>query len=221
MARRSIIAAVMLLSRLAIAAEMPTRDWAVHVFGDRAATATTQSTAGPTLLLKRQDHGQLELARSVIATPLKIGSTSFAHGLGSHADSEIACRFPAGSVKRFSAVAGIDNNSDTAGRNGSAVFAIEIAGKEVYNSGVKRGGEEGSAVDLAIGPDASEIVLKVTDAGDRRTSVKVWGAGPMPASTRYCLRSAAAAVPRTSTSPPTVAPLAGWRILVAGAVTST
>ena len=60
----------------------------------------------------------------------------------------------------------IDNNDNTAGHLGSVEFSVEIGGKEVWKSGIKRGGEEASPVDVEIPADATELVLKVSDGGD-------------------------------------------------------
>lgn len=76
--------------------------------------------------LRRQDHSVLRFGQSCIDTPIRVGPREFAHGLGTHANSEIVLHLPPG-AKSFHAFAGIDNNSDTEGKRGSAQFSIEIA----------------------------------------------------------------------------------------------
>ena len=87
----------------------------------------------------RQDHGKLGRGRSALDTPLKIGTKAYANGLGTHSVSEIRIRLSRPG-KVFQAAVGVDNNYDTAGKRGSVVFVVERAGKEVFRSGVCRGG---------------------------------------------------------------------------------
>ena len=79
----------------------------------------------------RQDYGQLRMRQSVMNTPLKLGDTSYQHGLGTHSVSRIVVRLrrPA---KLFEAQVGVDNDYDTQGKRGSVVFLVEVAGKEAF-----------------------------------------------------------------------------------------
>ncbi len=133
-----------------------------------AAAFTGQHPAlrGPrvALAVRRQDHSVLEFGRSCIGTPLRLGSREFAHGLGTHANSEIAVTVPEGATN-FRALVGVDNNADTGGQRGSVRFSIEAGGAEVWGSGILRGGQEPVAVDLALDSQTRELVLKV-DATD-------------------------------------------------------
>ena len=97
-------------------------------------------------------------------TPLKLADTSYQHGLGTHSVSQIVVRLrrPA---KRFEAQAGVDNNYDTQGKRGSVVFLVEIAGKEVFRSVIRRGSDKPLPVRLDL-HGATEFVLRVLDAGD-------------------------------------------------------
>ena len=48
----------------------------------------------PAIILIRQDYEELELGKSVIGTPMKIGSQEFEHGLGTHSVSHIQVYSP-------------------------------------------------------------------------------------------------------------------------------
>jgi hypothetical protein len=137
------------------------RDWAeASFFREPGAPAS----AAPGLEVRRQDYGELRANQSVMKTPLKIGDTGYTRGLGTHAVSEILVRLP-GPATRFEAAAGIDNNYDTKGEKGTAVFAVEAGGKELYRSGVHKGGQAPLAVGVDLG-GATSLTLRVLDAGD-------------------------------------------------------
>ncbi|MFA6563759.1 MAG: alpha-galactosidase [Verrucomicrobiia bacterium] len=116
------------------------------------------------LEVRRQDHGEFQKNQSVMKTPLRLGGKSYKHGLGTHSVSEIVVRLEK-AAKLFEAEAGIDNNYDTGGKRGSAVFAIEVGGKEAFRSGVRRGGDGPLPVRVELG-GAKEFTLRVFDAGD-------------------------------------------------------
>lgn len=97
-------------------------------------------------------------------TPLRIGTADFAHGIGAHANGRISLELLA-PCAAFTAKAGIDNNSDTQGSRGSAVFIVEVDGVERYRSGVCRGGEEAVAVEVPL-TGAKRLDLVLNDAGD-------------------------------------------------------
>lgn len=115
--------------------------------------------------LRRQDHSVLRFGQSCIETPIRIGSREFGHGLGTHANSEILLRLPPG-AKSFHAFAGIDNNSDTEGKRGSAQFSIEIAGKEVFRTPTLKGGDAPAPVDVVLADGIRELTLKVDATSD-------------------------------------------------------
>ncbi len=114
--------------------------------------------------IRRQDYGRLQVNKSVMGTPLKLGSKTFPHGLGTHAVSEMNVQLekPGGT---FEAVVGVDNNYNTLGVRGSAEFAVEIAGQVVFRSGVRKSNDPPLPVSVDLG-DASEFTLWVFDGGD-------------------------------------------------------
>ena len=95
----------------------------------------------PALQLIRQDFERLERNRSVIQTPLRIGSRSFAHGLGTHSISHLHVVSPE-PIDRLEALVGVDANERTANGSGSVVFSVEADGRELFRSPVCRGGED-------------------------------------------------------------------------------
>ena len=116
--------------------------------------------------LRRQDHGVFAFDKSCIGTaPLRIGAQSFAHGLGTHANSEIAVSVPPG-ARAFKAQIGIDNNNDTAGARGSVQFAVELDGREVFHSDTLRGGNEPVPLEVELPTGVKQLVLKVDTTPD-------------------------------------------------------
>jgi len=136
------------------------REWAAAALLGQAAPQPTP----PRLEVRRQDHGQFRLRRSVLDTPLRLGSKRYERGLGTHSVSEIVVRLPRpGSL--FEAEAGIDHNHDTRGQKGSVVLVVEVGGKEALRSGVRRGSDGPLPVRVELG-GARELILRVLDAGD-------------------------------------------------------
>lgn len=119
----------------------------------------------PLLTVKRQDHGNLQLRKSIWGTtPICIGQQTFEHGLGTHADSEFLVELAsAGSI--YKAKIGVDNNFDTKGRYGSVDFAVLVGGEEVFHSPVLRCGEEAVPIEIPL-HGAREFTLRVGDGGD-------------------------------------------------------
>ncbi|MBM3474043.1 MAG: hypothetical protein FJX75_12310 [Armatimonadetes bacterium] len=115
--------------------------------------------------VRRQDHNVLRFGESCMETPIKIGQREFKHGLGTHANSEIAVTLPAG-AKTFTAWVGIDNNYDTQGTRGTVQFSAEVDGEEAFRTEVLKGGQEPVEVTADIPPGAKELVLEVDATPD-------------------------------------------------------
>ena len=113
----------------------------------------------------RQDFNVLRFGQSCMETPITIGRRQFEHGLGTHANSEIAVTVPSG-AKAFKASVGVDNNYDTQGVRGTVQFSVELDGKEVFRTPTLRGGSEPVEVTVGIPDRAKQMTLKVLDAGD-------------------------------------------------------
>ncbi len=129
-----------------------------------AASAPAADGAGPVLQLIRQDCERLELGRSTIRTPLRIGDRSFASGLGSHsvAHLKVVSDTP---ITAFSAWVGLDVNERTTGGPGSVVFVVKADGRERHRTGVLRAGDPPHRIELAL-EDVRELDLHVEDGGD-------------------------------------------------------
>jgi len=137
-------------------------DWVAAAF---AGNQTVGSEPSVKVELRRQDHSVLRFGQSCIETPIRIGSESYTHGLGTHANSEIVLHLPEG-AKQFQSFAGIDNNFDTEGKRGSAQFSVEIEGREVFRSRTLKGGEAPLPVRVDLPSDTRTISLKVDSTPD-------------------------------------------------------
>jgi alpha-galactosidase len=128
---------------------------------------TNPPPGGPALQLIRQDFEQLERNRSVIRTPLAIGSRAFAHGLGTHSISHLRVLAPE-AIDRFTAWVGVDANERTRTGQGSVIFTVEADGHVLFRTPVLRGGGEPMAVAISNSPasDVRVLDLRVGDAGD-------------------------------------------------------
>ncbi|MFB3789263.1 MAG: NPCBM/NEW2 domain-containing protein [bacterium] len=139
-----------------------TRRWGVTAFTGEQSGG---QDAPVSIHVRRQDFNVLRFGQSCMETPITIGQQTFQHGLGTHANSEIAVSAPGGSTA-FKACIGVDNNFDTQGQRGSAVFSIEIHHIEVYRSSVLRGGNDPVPVEVKLPAGAKEIILKVDTTED-------------------------------------------------------
>jgi len=116
-----------------------------------------------TLNLSRieQGWGQAHADRSVEMNPLQIGGRSFEHGIGTHASSSIPIELDGHGVRLMGWV-GVDDETE---KRGSVIFRVEADGKEIWSSGVMRGGEEAKEVGLDL-TGVKSLVLQVGDAED-------------------------------------------------------
>ncbi len=136
--------------------------WTTQAFGAPESPAAANRID---VRVVRQDHSSPYFGRSCMDTALRVGTQDFAHGLGTHAFSEIHVAVPKG-AKEFKAFVGIDNNYDTQGSKGSVAFIAELDGKEAARTPVLRGGDAPVPIGIALDDTARELVLKVTDGGD-------------------------------------------------------
>ena len=110
------------------------------------------------------ENGVLRLNRSVMDTPMVIGSQTYQHGLGTHAISQIRVSAPR-PITHFSAWVGIDNSKLTKDGGSSVIFAVQDYDKTLYQSSVLRDGQEPQRVDIEINKSKT-IDLWAYDAGD-------------------------------------------------------
>lgn len=116
--------------------------------------------------LVAQGWGQLRLGRSLNGTELRLAGAGFAHGLATHADSEIILRSEAG-FRRLRASVGIDDQPGLHGFNqdrpGRLEFAIAAGGRRLWTSRPV-GISDPDQVDLAI-DGARELRLSARARG--------------------------------------------------------
>jgi alpha-galactosidase len=138
------------------------RDWASQAF-----TGVHAEDGAPRidLTVVRQDYNVLRFGQSCMDTPLLIGTQRFAQGLGTHANSEIVVKIPAG-ANLFRAQVGVDNNDDTQGKHGTVEFVVEVDGQEAFRSPVMRGGQEPAPVSVNLPAGAATLTLKADTTPD-------------------------------------------------------
>jgi len=95
---------------------------------------------------------------------LKLGSTSYAKGLGTNSASKIAVPLHK-KFDRFQSDIGID--AETSG--GSAAFQVIGDGKTLYTSSVLKGGGSPVSVDVSV-QGVDSLFLVATDGGDGKTN---------------------------------------------------
>ncbi|MDX2759460.1 beta-galactosidase [Streptomyces europaeiscabiei] len=101
--------------------------------------------------------------------PLSIGGTTYAKGLGVHANSQVRV-YLGGGCTRFTATAGVD---DEVGDNGSVSFEVIADGRSLFDSPVRYGSDGGTAVDVDV-TGARWLDLLVDGDGDVSTDHADW-----------------------------------------------
>ena len=110
-----------------------------------------------------QSYGQPHADTSVDGHGLSIAGHAFAHGIGTHADSEFTVVLKKDAT-RFRASVGVDD--EVAGHEGGSVeFAVRADGKPVWESGVMHAGDQAKAVDLDV-TGVDHLTLLVGNAHD-------------------------------------------------------
>jgi len=118
----------------------------------------------PVLQVIEQEHLELEVNRSIVRTPLTIGSERFTRGLGTHANSDVLFYSPA-PMGRFSCSVGIDNNPNAAGGPGSVVFSLWADGRCLHRTETIHCGRQPVRIEIELG-GATRLHLRVRNAGD-------------------------------------------------------
>src|SRR5664280_794593 len=132
----------------------------VLLFPGMALAAETISVSSLKLQVD-QDYGDPHRDKSVDGHSISIGGQKFEHGIGTHANSSMYISLH-GKAEEFSAAVGIDDETE---RQGTVVFKIIGDGKELWNSGVMRGGEGPTNVSVDL-HGVKTLLLAVGDAGD-------------------------------------------------------
>ncbi|MCL2622644.1 MAG: NPCBM/NEW2 domain-containing protein, partial [Planctomycetaceae bacterium] len=108
--------------------------------------APEEKTFGITVL---DNHNSVQRNSSHEGAMIRLGEKTFARGIYTHANSHLVVRLP-GPGARFSATFGVDNNHSTSGFRGSARFHVLIGDKEIFTSGIMRGGDAGIPISLDL-----------------------------------------------------------------------
>jgi alpha-galactosidase len=109
----------------------------------------------------QQDWGDPHRNQSVDGNALKIGGTTFEHGLGTHAASTLC--LSVNGATQFSASVGLDSEEDK--REAGIEFFVVGNGKTMWQSGVMKAGEPAKAFSLNL-RGIKTLILKVEPAGD-------------------------------------------------------
>ncbi len=136
-------------------------EWTNRTFAGETPKSTAPDTQ-PSITVRRQDYGQLERGRSVMKQPLLIGSVTFQHGLGTHANSDLLVTLPNG-TKTFEAKIGVDSDHNA---GGTVVFSVEAGGKELFRSDVLRGGAQPVSVHVDLPENTRTLTLKADTTPD-------------------------------------------------------
>jgi len=105
--------------------------------------------------------GHPQAGKSVDGKPLKIGGKSYSDGIGTHADSSFSLLLD-GKAGALSAEVGVD---DETGSKGSVEFLVCCDGREVFRSGVLKGGAPARSLKVPL-TGVRHLDLQVLDGGD-------------------------------------------------------
>src|SRR5512140_136493 len=113
-----------------------------------------------------QGWGKPQADKSVTGKPLSIGGKTFAHALGTHADSVVRLQLKGG-AQQFSAAVGVD---DAAGNSrASVIFKVVGDGKTLFKTGVMKLGTPSQTVNVDV-RNVQMLLLVADSAGDGVTS---------------------------------------------------
>lgn len=118
----------------------------------------TLSTNGWGPIEKDKSNGESNANDGVA---IKIGTTTYAKGLGTHAASELRYALNK-QYGRFQAFVGVDAE---VGNNGSVQFLVYGDGALLFDSAVVRGGQAAKAVDVSVA-NVTELRLVINNGGD-------------------------------------------------------
>ncbi|MBW3539992.1 MAG: NPCBM/NEW2 domain-containing protein [Planctomycetes bacterium] len=111
---------------------------AIRVLGGRIEHLSDLQPADYIHVPYLSQHWPLQRDRNVLGGPLRLGQREFPRGLGMHSRSHATYNLD-GRYERLLATIGVDA---AAGQQGSVVFAVQVDGKRVFESDVRRAGDE-------------------------------------------------------------------------------
>ena len=106
-----------------------------------------------------------QIAKSIDGNPLRLGGQPYAHGVGTHAESDMQIDLK-GRATRFISMVGVD---DEITQRGSVVFSVWADGRKVAGSSILRAGDEPELIEADL-TDVQTLRLQVSDAGDSANS---------------------------------------------------
>ncbi|MCX5394735.1 NPCBM/NEW2 domain-containing protein [Streptomyces sp. NBC_00094] len=141
----------------------------VSAAGDSVAVTTAAGGSGQTADLSdlawseaRSDFGTVRKDRSVDANPLRLNGTTYAKGIGTHANGTITYALN-GTYTRFQSDIGVD---DEVNANATVIFEVWGDGTRLYQSPTPMIPATATrTLDIDI-TGVTSLTLKVTDAGD-------------------------------------------------------
>ncbi len=116
--------------------------------------------AGP-VVSHKQSWGFLRVNQSVGGKPLRIGSVTYAEGLGTHSTSTIVIALPAG-ARRVTGAVGVQPGEES---QGTIVAAVRLDGRMVRRSHVLQAGMDAESFEINVA-GGRRLELVVEDAGD-------------------------------------------------------
>lgn len=119
----------------------------------------------------QQDWGAATPGKALDGKPLRIHGQEFAHGIGTHAHSEMLINLK-GAARRFVAYVGV---LEERAHVGSVAFEVEVDGEIVVDTGTLSGPVDPVLVSVPL-RGAERMVLRVTDGGNGiGNDHAVWG----------------------------------------------
>jgi alpha-galactosidase len=112
-----------------------------------------------------QDFGSPHAGRSVDGHLLTLQGVVYAHGIGTHANSQYSVDLK-GAATRFESMVGVD---DERSGDGSVTFQVWVDGKKKAETAVMRGGDPAQLLSVDV-TGARRLTLTVGDGGDGITN---------------------------------------------------
>lgn len=109
----------------------------------------------------QQGWGELMLDRTVEGGPIRIGSSIYQRGLGTHTPLTLEYAIPEG-YDAFEAYVGIDHDADG---KGSAIVSVDLDGREVFKSPVVTGISDAIVLQIPL-DGAKRLTLRADPTGD-------------------------------------------------------